>query len=129
MNASTVAILADDLIWSTRLVGLVQAAGYRALAVRDLAGLVEALTDVEAVIVDLTARAYDGIAATEVAHHSGHPVLCVGQHDDVDLRKRAMEAGATRVVTYRVLFDRGPKTLSTWLAQQPPSDETTRDEA
>ena len=49
-------------------------------------------------IVDLTARAYDGIAAIAAAHAAGRPVLAVGQHDDVALRRRALAAGADRVL-------------------------------
>ena len=49
-------------------------------------------------IVDLTARAYDGIAAIAEAHAAGRPVLAVGQHDDVALRRQALAAGADRVL-------------------------------
>ena len=115
MEASAIAVLADDLIWSTRLTDLVRAAGHRPLLVRGLADLAQVLPDASAVIIDLTARAYDGIAAVEVAAHSGHRVLCVGQHDDRELRRRALEAGAERVVAYRLLFDRGAAVLATWL--------------
>jgi DNA-binding NarL/FixJ family response regulator len=119
MDPSAVAILADDLIWSTRLAELVKAAGRRPITVRALPDLARVLPDVSAVIVDLTARAYDGIAAVEVAHHGGHPVLCVGQHDDHELRKRALAAGADRVYAYRALFERGPELLVRWLEVAP----------
>jgi DNA-binding response OmpR family regulator len=116
MDVPAIAILADDLIWSTRLADLVKAAGRRPLTVRSVPDLEKALQTVTAVIVDLTARAYDGIAAVEIAHHSDHPVLCVGQHDDRELRARALEAGADRVVPYRLLFERGIETVTAWLA-------------
>jgi hypothetical protein len=67
------------------------------------------------VIVDLTARAYDGVAAIAEAHAAGLPVLAVGQHDDLDLRRRALAAGADRVHPYRQLFDDGPRQLRRWL--------------
>ena len=66
-------------------------------------------------IVDLTARAYDGVAAIETSRAAGRPVLAVGQHDDHDLRRRALAAGADRVYAYRKLFEDGPRTLAAWL--------------
>ena len=110
-----VVIIADDLIWSTRLAGLVTATGRRALVVSSLPALVSALPEASAVIVDLTARAYDGIAAVAAAARGAHRVLAVGQHDDADLRQRAFGAGAERVFPYRLLFERGAATLGPWL--------------
>ena len=110
-----VAVLADDLIWSTRLTDAVRAAGAEPTPVRSLDGLVAALPGVDRVIVDLTARAYDGVAAIETARAQGRPVLAVGQHDDHELRRRALAAGAERVFAYRKLFEDGPRTLAAWL--------------
>ena len=116
-----VAVLADDLIWSTRLADGLRAAGAEPRSVRSLAALRDALPDVERVVVDLTARAYDGVAAIAAAHAAGRPVLAVGQHDDHELRKRSLAAGADRVYAYRKLFDDGPATLATWLAAAAPT--------
>ena len=110
-----VAVLADDLIWSTRLTDALQAAGAEPAPVRSLAALEAALPSVERVIVDLTARAYDGVAAIEAARAAGRPVLAVGKLDDHELRRRALAAGADRVFAYRKLFEDGPRTLATWL--------------
>ena len=66
-------------------------------------------------IVDLTARAYDGVAAIALANAAGRPVLAVGQHDDADLRRRALAAGADRVHPYRQLFEDGPRQMTRWL--------------
>jgi len=110
----SVTILADDLIWSTRLADSVRAAGAQATVIRRLDDL--AAAPPEAVIVDLTARAYDGIAAIRLATAAGARVVAVGQHDDVALRKAATEAGASRVFTYRALFEDGPRLLGRWLA-------------
>jgi DNA-binding NarL/FixJ family response regulator len=114
-----VLVLADDLIWSTRLIEQVRAAGADAAPVRTLAALSQALPAADAVIVDLTARAYDGIVAVRKAADAGRRVLAVGQHDDAELRRRALAAGASRVHPYRKLFDDGPATLAAWLAQAP----------
>lgn len=111
-----VAILADDLIWSTRLAAAVSTAGGVASPTRTLAGLQAAIVDgVAFAIVDLTARAYDGIEGVREAHASGARVLAVGQHDDVPLRRAALDAGADRVVPYRKLFEDGPATIAAWL--------------
>jgi DNA-binding NarL/FixJ family response regulator len=67
------------------------------------------------VIVDLTARAYDGVSAIAAAHAAGRPVLAVGQHDDAELRRRALAAGADRVHPYRRLFEDGPRQMARWL--------------
>jgi DNA-binding NarL/FixJ family response regulator len=85
--------------------------------VRSLAGLETTASKVDRVIVDLTARAYDPIAAITLAHTAGRPVLAVGQHDDLALRRRALAAGADRVHPYRRLFEDGPRLLAAWLAQ------------
>jgi DNA-binding NarL/FixJ family response regulator len=112
-----VIVLADDLIWSTRLITQVRAAGGDGAPVRTIAALSQALPAADAVIVDLTARAYDGVVAVRRAADAGKRVLAVGQHDDADLRRRALAAGAERVYAYRKLFDDGPATLAAWLGQ------------
>lgn len=114
--APRVVVLADDLIWATRIRGHVGAAGGEAVLVRDLRALERALPGAGAAIVDLTARAYDGVEAVGRAATGGVRVLAVGQHDDVALRKRALAAGAERVFAYRKLFEAGPETLRAWLA-------------
>ena len=123
MQQPVVAILADDLIWSTRLADTVGRLGRPSIVARDLADLAEALPLAAEVIVDLTARDYDGISAVEVAAHGGHRVLCVAQHDDRELRMRAVGAGAEHVYSYRMLFERGPETLGRWLATGSGSQE------
>ncbi|HSL34969.1 MAG TPA: hypothetical protein VK871_15055 [Candidatus Limnocylindrales bacterium] len=111
-----VLVLADDLIWSTRLAEQVKAAGGDAAPVRTIAALNQALPAAGAVIVDLTARAYDGIVAIRRSAEAGRRVLAVGQHDDAELRRRALAAGAERVYSYRKLFEDGSRTLERWLA-------------
>jgi len=97
----------------------VRGAGAEARPVRTAAGLDAILPDVDRVIVDLTARAYDGLAAIAAAHGAGRPVLAVGQHDDVATRKAALAAGADRVHPYRRLFEDGPRQIAAWLATVP----------
>ncbi len=116
MPPSTVLVLADDLIWSTRLVEIVRAAGGDPMPLRTAAEFAGELAAGSLAIVDLTARAYDGIAAVEMAASVHARALCVGQHDDAALRRRALEAGAERVLPYRALFERGPAIVRAWLS-------------
>jgi len=113
-----VAVLADDLIWSTRLLDGLRAAGAEPVAARSLDAFRGLLGDptVERAVVDLTARAYDGVVALELARDAGRPSLAVAQHDDLELHRRAREAGAARVYAYRKLFEDGPRSLGAWLA-------------
>jgi DNA-binding response OmpR family regulator len=128
-EAARVAIVADDLIWSTRLVDAVRAAGAEPVPMRALAAPLAdgdaAFRDIDAVIVDLTARAYDGVAVVASAAAAGRAVIAVGQHDDQQLRRRALDAGAERVYAYRKLFEDGPRTIGTWLAGVRPTDDGT----
>jgi hypothetical protein len=115
-----VVVLADDLIWATRLADAVTAAGGMPRRVRRLADLESAVGDgVGLALVDLTALAYDGVAAIGAAVLGGARVLAVGQHDDLELRKRAIAAGAERVLAYRKLFEDGPATIRGWIASKP----------
>jgi CheY-like chemotaxis protein len=111
-----VVVLADDLIWQTRLTTILEGIGAR--VDRQRSGLDVALADVDAMVVDLTARSYDAIAAIERASAAGLRILAVGQHDDAALRKRALAAGAERVYAYRKLFEDGPATLVAWLGAE-----------
>jgi DNA-binding response OmpR family regulator len=114
-----VAVVADDLIWSTRLREQLREAGARPVAVRDRSALEAALPDVDAAVVDLTARAYDGIELVGLAVAAGCRVMAIGQHDDREGRRRATVAGAERVVAYRQLAEKGPAVLAHWLGSDP----------
>ena len=112
-----VVVLAQDLIWADRLARAVEAAGAEPVRVASLERFETALAGSDAAIVDLTALAYDGVTAIERARSAGVRVLAVGQHDDHELRKRALTAGADRVYAYRKLFEDGPATIAAWLAR------------
>ena len=64
------------------------------------------LSEVSGQVAEISG-AYDGLAAVRLAVAAGVRVLCVGQHDDRDLRRAALAAGAERVVAYRRLFENG----------------------
>jgi len=113
--APRIAILAQDLIWSDRLARAVEAAGGEPALAKTAPEFDRALVDADLAIVDMTARAYDPLAAIERARSAGVRVVAVGQHDDHDLRKRALARGAERVYAYRKLFEDGPATIAVWL--------------
>ena len=96
-----VRVVADDLIWASRLMAAVERAG--ATPVREGG---------EAVIVDLNGRAYDGIAAVAAAAVGGRTVIAVAEHDDRDTRRRALAAGARRVFSYNKMFSDGPQVVA-----------------
>ncbi len=120
------AVLADDLIWATRLESICRAAG----AVPTVAGTIErflaTLGDADAAVVDLSFRRSDPIAAVEQASAAGLPVVAVGAHEDLAARKRALASGARRVYAYSKLFDDGPRTIAAWLDLPIPETVPTR---
>ena len=115
-SPARILVLADDLIWSTRLAAQVRAAGFEPVAARSAEGFGAGLAAADGAIVDLTSRAYDGLAAIAAARDAGVPVLAVGQHDDHVLRRDALAVGADRVLAYRKLFDDGPAAIARWMA-------------
>jgi hypothetical protein len=112
-----VIVVADDLIWATRLVGQLRTLGARPIRVGTRQAFEAALGSSGATraVIDLTARAYDGVAMIGRASRAGLRVLGVGQHDDQALRKAARAAGAERVHAYRKLFEDGHAALAAWL--------------
>jgi len=122
----TIVVLADDLIWATRLVGQLRTLGAAPIGAgsADAFGAVLASGAASRAVVDLTARAYDGVAMTRRAADAGLRVLCVGQHDDHALRKAAVAAGAERVLAYRKLFEDGHAALAAWLGVPVPAPGT-----
>ena len=113
-----VIVVADDLIWSSRLRAAVDRAGSTSVVARTTEELASALDDSPAdapVIVDLNGRAYDGVAAVRAAADADHLVLAVGQHEDIALRRRALAAGARRVFSYNKLFSDGPAVVASLL--------------
>lgn len=115
-----VAVVADDLIWGSRIADQVRSIGAEPVSVRTAtafeAGMVAGAFS--AVIVDLTAQAYAGIELVHRAADAGLSVLVVGQHDDQVGRRAALDAGADRVVAYRKLYDTGPAVIADWLAME-----------
>lgn len=99
----------------------VDRAGTTSVPIRSASALATALADAPAdapVIVDLNGRAYDGVEAVRSATAAGHRVLAVGQHEDLELRRRALAAGARRVFSYNKLFSDGPNVVTALLGDR-----------
>jgi DNA-binding response OmpR family regulator len=128
VSGERVLVLADDLIWGTRLVEQVREAAAEPVAARTSTAFEEGLATAGGAIVDLTSRAYDGLAMIAAARDAAIPVLAVGQHDDHVLRRDALAVGADRVLAYRKLFEDGPATIRRWLdaARAATEEATTR---
>lgn len=123
--AKRVAILAQDLIWSDRLARAVEAAGGEPARAKTAPEFDRALECADLAIIDMTASAYDAMTAIERARSTGARVVAVGQHDDIEMRKRALARGAERVYAYRKLFEDGPATISAWLSRTPATGSAT----
>jgi hypothetical protein len=112
-----IAVVADDLMWGTRLLDGVRRAGAEAVPVRTAPAVDPALASADGAIVDLTARAFDPLAVIRSAAARDVPSIAVGPHDDEAVRRAAREAGAGRVHAYRALFEHGDVALAAWLAR------------
>ena len=100
----TVRVIADDLIWASRLRAAVERAGASAVG-----------SGGDAVVVDLNGRTYDGVRAVAEAAATGTPTIAVGQHEDLELRRRALAAGARRVYSYNKMHSDGPRLVAALL--------------
>ena len=77
MSRPRIAILAQDLVWADRLARAVEAAGGEPARAKTAPELDKALVCADYAIVDLTAHAYDPVAAVERARSAGARVLAV----------------------------------------------------
>jgi phage terminase large subunit-like protein len=110
-------VLADDLIWATRLEGQGRTLGADVQRFTTTAPLLEALasqpaTPADLVAIDAAARAYDAEAAVRAVTATGTRVLALVQHDDPEGRASLIAAGAVREMPYRALFERGHAILA-----------------
>lgn len=111
-----VAVVADDLIWGSRLLEVVRRAGGDPVAVRSAAAVEVALVGVAGAVVDTSARSYDPLTVIRTATAARIPVIAVAPHVAIEMRRAARAAGASRVHPYQVLFERGEREIGNWLA-------------
>lgn len=119
-----VVIVADDLIWATRLQTIARTAGAEATLAGSRDRFASAITEADAAVVDLALRTLDPFEAIATARLARLTIIAVGPHEDVAGRKRALAAGASRVYAYRKLFEDGPRTIAAWLSLPAPEAGT-----
>jgi hypothetical protein len=117
VTAPRLLVLADDLIWSTRLEGQGRTLGADVQRFTTTELLIAALaaepaTPADLVAIDATARTYDAEAAVRAVAVTGARVLALVQHDDPEGRASLIAAGAVRAMPYRALFERGHAILA-----------------
>jgi hypothetical protein len=117
VTAPRLLVLADDLIWSTRLEGQGRTLGADVQRFTTPAPLITALAahpaaPTDLVAIDATARTYDAEAAVRAVAATGARVLALVQHDDPEGRASLIAAGAVRAMPYRALFERGHAILA-----------------
>ena len=125
-------MLADDLMWSTRIAEAVRRAGGTAVRLDSDSELDLALEahqtgeqpTISGAVVDLAVRRFDGVDAIERVHAARLPVLAVAEHDDQVTRRRALDAGAGRVFSYRKFFEDG---TGWWRAGSSPTHQRGSD--
>jgi len=118
-------------MWSTRIAGAIRQAGGRAVPLSSDADLDIALEAQEleeepslgGAIVDVAARRFDAVAAIGRIKAARLPVIAVAQHDDQLTRRRALDAGASRVFSYRKFFEDGTRLVEGWLVAAAPREE------
>jgi len=126
-------VLADDLLWSTRIAEAVRRAGGTAVTLGNDAELAIALeaheladqATLSGAIVDLAGRRFDAVAAIGRLHASRLPVMAVAQHDDQLTRRRALAAGASRDFSYQKFFTDGTRLVEGWLDASVPHRSST----
>ena len=112
-----VGVVADDLIWATRLASAIKRAGGEPVAIGRPDGLARAA--VVALLVDLGAQASTPWPCSRRRRRRACPSSRSAQHDDVALRKQALAAGAARVYSYNKFHADGPTLVGVWLAALP----------
>jgi phage terminase large subunit-like protein len=112
VTAPRLLVLADDLIWATRLEGQGRTLGANVQRFTTPAKLLAVLaihpaTPADLVAIDATARAYNAEVSVREVAATGARILALVQHDDSEGRVSLIAAGALRAMPYRALFERG----------------------
>lgn len=117
-------------MWSTRIAESIRRAGGRAVPLAseaELAIAIEAQAEGEqesfaGAVVDMSARRLDAVAAIARVSMARLPVVAVAQHDDQLTRRRALDAGASRVFSYQKFFTDGTRLVERWITAGGPDD-------
>lgn len=91
-------VLTDDLLFGSRVLGGLQAAGHDAVLAGDLDAARGSLPGTELLILDLTAKAGERIAAARELARPGLRTMAFYSHVEADVRAAAMQAGVDLVI-------------------------------
>jgi DNA-binding response OmpR family regulator len=118
---ATIAVVADDLIWASRLTDAVRRAGAEARRVSGgaVVGELARVPGWDGAIIDTALISAEPMAVIAALSGAGLPVLALANHDDVASRKRALAAGAGKVLAYRKVHEDGQAVVSSWLRSFP----------
>ncbi|MDA8202846.1 MAG: Xaa-Pro peptidase family protein [Chloroflexi bacterium] len=120
-RTGAILVVADDLIWASRLEGLVRDAGGRPILVHSLRALDGILMSgfglPAGAVVDLAARDDAALPALQRLADAGVPAVAVGQHDDREGRAAARAAGAAVVYAYGALAGSGARGFESWVRE------------
>ena len=124
MQQPTVVAVIDDLFFQAKVGTALQQMGVAAQVVPNGRALQDGLRSGSApalVIVDLTLRGADATALIRdlraLPHGNSVPVLAFGSHVAVEVRKRALEAGASQVVAKSEFSRRLPQLVRQFVPQ------------
>jgi hypothetical protein len=127
-GVTRIALVADDLIWASRLTDAVRRAGAEprrvspaAVLAGDGGDLDNGGHDPQARVAARPASATEGCdgAIVDTALMTADPMVVIAALHDLGLRKRALAAGAGKVLAYRKLHDDGPATIAAWIESRP----------
>ena len=104
-----VAALVDDLFFTSKISGVARQAGSDVVFCRSAEGVSE---DCVRIFVDLNATTFDAIAEIgKLKTSHAAPIVAYFSHVQVDLRRRAEEAGADQVLPRSAFVEQLPSLL------------------
>ena len=122
--------LEKDLFFAVKIRDTLRRHDYEVTIARDLPSFEQNLTSTRPalVIVNIATRGVDWEQAIRLAHDAHYPILTFGSHKDLDLRARALQAGATRVVANSQFAQNMPTLVQRLLTSPTPPTETDNDD-
>jgi CheY-like chemotaxis protein len=96
-----VTAIVPDLLFGSKVQAMLEQAGHEVRMTGSGEGATDAAAGADVLVVDLTTDAFDGVALVQSLRAGGTlqaPVLAFYSHVDVEVRRRAEEAGLDLVV-------------------------------
>jgi DNA-binding response OmpR family regulator len=113
MAGHQVLLLTADLLFGSKIEGMIREAGAQSRVVDEPVAALGAVADADLLIVDLTADAFDG---TTLVAPGETPTLGFYAHTDDDTRQAALAAGFDLVVPRSRMMREGPQLIAGLLA-------------